>query len=67
MARLNILTPRGMAQYRRYAFLAILVAAAVITPSTDPINMAVVAAPLYALYELGIVLARLFARPPAVR
>jgi Sec-independent protein secretion pathway component TatC len=36
----------------------------VITPSTDPFNMAIVFVPLYLLYEAGIIVARLFARKP---
>ena len=63
LAKLNIVSPRKMRQYRRYAFLLILVASAIITPSTDPINMAFVAMPLLLLYEIGIVVARLFAKP----
>jgi sec-independent protein translocase protein TatC len=63
LAKLNIVTPKKMSQYRKYAFLMILVVSAIITPSTDPINMAFVAVPLYLLYEGGIIIARLFAHP----
>ncbi len=66
LARLNIVSPRRMRDYRKYSAIAILIISAIITPSTDPINMAVVAVPLLALYELGIVVARVFAvRKPA--
>ncbi len=63
LAKLNIVSPRRMRQYRRYAYIVILILSAVITPSTDPFNMAIVAIPLLALYELGILIARVFARP----
>ena len=63
LAKLNIVSTKKMRQYRRYAFLLILVASAIITPSTDPINMAFVAMPLTLLYEVGIIMARLFAKP----
>jgi sec-independent protein translocase protein TatC len=63
LAKLNIVSPPKMRKYRRYAFLAILVASAIITPSTDPINMAFVALPLVLLYEIGIITSVLFARP----
>jgi sec-independent protein translocase protein TatC len=63
LSKLNIVSPKKMSQYRRYAFLIILVASAIITPSTDPINMAFVAMPLTLLYEVGIVVSRLFAKP----
>jgi sec-independent protein translocase protein TatC len=62
LAKLNLATPRKMREFRKYAILIIFVAAAVITPSSDPFNMALVAAPLYLLYELGILTAYLFAR-----
>jgi sec-independent protein translocase protein TatC len=61
IAKLKIVTARKMAEYRRYAVVAVLVAAAIITPSTDPFNMMVVAVPLYILYELGLVMGRMFA------
>lgn len=61
LAKLNIVSPKRMAQYRKYAYLGILVASAIITPSTDPINMGVVAVPLVLLYEGGIIIARIFA------
>jgi sec-independent protein translocase protein TatC len=62
LAKLGVVTPKKMRSGRRYAFLVILVAAAFITPTTDPFNMALVALPLVALYEIGIVLAAVFAR-----
>ena len=62
LAKLGVVTPKAMRQGRRYAYLVILVVSAVITPTTDPFNMAFVALPLVALYEIGIVLAAVFAR-----
>ena len=62
LAKLNIVSPRRMRQYRKYAAMAILVVSAIITPSTDPFNMAMVALPLLFLYEFGIVIAYFFAR-----
>jgi sec-independent protein translocase protein TatC len=41
-----------------------MILSAVITPSTDPFNMAIVFVPLYVLYEAGILVSRLFARKP---
>ena len=63
LAKLNILSPQKMRQYRKYAFLLILVLSAIVTPTTDPINLTLVAAPLYLLYEVGMVVARIFAKP----
>jgi sec-independent protein translocase protein TatC len=41
----------------RYAVLLIFIAAAVLTPSSDPWNQTVFAAPMLALYLLGIAIA----------
>jgi len=66
LAKLNIVSALRMRQYRKYSAMILLVVSAVITPSTDPINMAFVAIPLLLLYEVGIVVSRLFARPKGV-
>ena len=63
LSKLNIVSPKRMRQYRKYAMMGILVISAIITPSTDPINMAFVAIPLLALYEIGIIIAQVFGRP----
>ncbi len=62
LAKLGLVTPRKMREFRKYAILLIFVAAAVITPSSDPFNMAIVAGPLMLLYEFGILISYLFAR-----
>jgi sec-independent protein translocase protein TatC len=67
LAKIGIASPKRMASVRKYAFIVILILAAVITPSTDPFNMSIVAAPLYVLYEFGIIISRIFAKSPLVR
>jgi sec-independent protein translocase protein TatC len=57
LARIGIVTPQQLIKAWRYAVVAIAVAAALITPTPDPVNMAIVMAPLLALYGLSIVLA----------
>ncbi|MDL2343509.1 twin-arginine translocase subunit TatC [Deinococcus sp. MIMF12] len=44
----------------RLALLGVMLFAAFITPTPDPFNMLLVGLPLYALYELGIILSRVF-------
>jgi sec-independent protein translocase protein TatC len=58
LAKVHVVSVAQLSHYRRYAFLAAFIIAAVITPTPDPFNQALVAIPLYLLYELGIVLAR---------
>ena len=44
---------------RRYAILVIAILAAVLTPTPDVFNMALMGAPLYLLYESGIIIMKL--------
>jgi sec-independent protein translocase protein TatC len=57
LARIGAVSVRRLTKFRKWAFLLVLVASAVITPTPDPFNMMLVAVPLYLLYELGIVFA----------
>ena len=54
MGRMGLINARLMAQYRRHAVVAILVVAAIITPTTDMFTLFVVALPIYLLYEVSI-------------
>jgi sec-independent protein translocase protein TatC len=59
LAKLGLVTPKGLGGFRKYAVLLIAVIAAIVTPTPDPVNMMIVMLPLYLLYEVGILLARL--------
>ena len=65
LAKIHVVDWRRLSKWRKYAFLAICIIAAVITPTPDPVNMMIIAIPLYLLYEIGILLARLADRPVA--
>jgi sec-independent protein translocase protein TatC len=56
LTRIGIITARFLRKYRRHAFVVILIAAAIITPSTDPFSLAIVTVPLYLLFEASIIL-----------
>ena len=45
-------------QYRRHAVCAVVILAALITPSGDPFSLLVVTLPLYLLYEFSILICR---------
>ncbi len=63
LTRVGILTPQTLKAIRKYAFVVILIAAAIITPSTDPFSLMLVTMPLYGLYEFSITLsARIYKR-----
>lgn len=57
LAKVGIITARFLRKYRRHAFIIIVIAAAIITPSTDPFSLVIVTIPLYILFEASIVLA----------
>lgn len=54
LTKIGIVTPSFLKEYRRHAFVLILIAAAIITPSPDIISQVLVAIPLYILFELSI-------------
>jgi sec-independent protein translocase protein TatC len=60
--KLGIVTPQKLAENRRYAYLIIAIVAAAL-PGVDPVTMLIEMVPLVLLYELSIVLARIFGRP----
>ena len=62
LAQLGLVNARKLARFRRYWLVIAFILAAIITPTFDPINQALVALPLIALYELGILLVRLVGR-----
>jgi sec-independent protein translocase protein TatC len=53
--RVGLVTYSALARNRRYAILTITIIAAVLTPTPDAFNLAMMAVPLYILFELGLV------------
>jgi sec-independent protein translocase protein TatC len=58
LAKLGVATPKGFGKARRVVIIGAAAGAAVITPTTDPVNMLLIMGPFLLLYELGILLAR---------
>jgi len=56
LAKLGILRREHLKRYRGHVFVAILIIAAVITPTGDPFTLLLVSLPIYLLYELSIVM-----------
>lgn len=54
LTRIGLITPNFLRTYRKYAYVAILFIAAIITPSPDWMSQTIVALPLILLYELSI-------------
>lgn len=53
LGKFGLLTKRFFTRYRRHAIVVLLIAAALITPTGDPITLTVVFLPLYALWEFS--------------
>jgi len=58
LAKIGIVSGSSLAQYRRHAIVIITILAAVITPTADAFTMTLVGIPLYALYEVSIIVTR---------
>lgn len=54
LSSIGILKKETMIKYRRHAICAVVILAAVITPSGDPFSLMVVAVPLYLLFEFSV-------------
>jgi len=54
LALMRVITVRWMWRNLRYSILAIFVVAAIVTPTTDILNMCLFAAPMVALYAISI-------------
>jgi sec-independent protein translocase protein TatC len=56
LSKIGLLTPAFMRFYRKHAIVALLVIAAVVTPSTDVVTQLVIGLPMILLYELSILI-----------
>src|SRR2546425_1104850 len=65
LSRLRVVPPDLLARYRKHAIMVNLILSAILTPPSDLFNLLLMAGPLIILYEVGILSARLFGRPPA--
>lgn len=59
LSKIGILKPSFMKKYRRHAIVIIFIAAAFLSPGTDPVSMIVLAVPLVILYEVSIIISKL--------
>jgi len=60
--RMGFVTPATLAKHRKYAILLAFVAAAILTPTPDVFNQTLMAVPMIILYEVGILVSRIFVR-----
>ena len=65
LSYLRVVNAAFLTRNRRYAILLIAIAAAVITPTPDIFNMALMGGPLYILFEIGVILVKIIERKRA--
>ena len=58
LSKLGLVGKDTLRKYRKHAVVAVLVVAAILTPTGDPFTMLVVALPLYLLYEFSIMICK---------
>ncbi|HUC37193.1 MAG TPA: twin-arginine translocase subunit TatC, partial [Acidimicrobiales bacterium] len=58
----GVLRPQKLASWRRWAFVLIVLFAAIIVPTGDPFSMLALAVPMYAFYEGSILIGKLLRR-----
>lgn len=58
LSAMGVISKETLKSFRRHAICAVLILAAVITPSGDPFSLMVVSVPLYLLYEFSVLICR---------
>jgi sec-independent protein translocase protein TatC len=64
--RMGFVTPKTLAKNRKYAIVIAFIVAAIVTPTPDAFNQTLMAVPMIVLYEVGILVSRIFIRRKVV-
>jgi sec-independent protein translocase protein TatC len=62
LSMIGLVSADFLAKYRRHAIVLNVTLAAIITPTGDPFNLALMAVPMILFYEIGIILARILGK-----
>lgn len=65
LSTIGLLTPNFMRKYRRHSIVGIMILSAILTPGTDPVSQLLLAIPLVFLYEISILVSKIFQRKSA--
>jgi sec-independent protein translocase protein TatC len=65
LSYIRVVNAAFLTRNRRYAILVIAIVAAVVTPTPDVFNMALMGGPLYILFEIGVILVKIIERKRA--
>jgi sec-independent protein translocase protein TatC len=64
LSMVGVVNWRFLSKYRRLAIVVNVTIAAIITPTGDPLNLALMAVPMIIFYEIGILVARVLGKKP---
>ena len=62
LSMIGLVSPETLAKHRRVAIIVNVTVAAIITPTGDPLNLAMMAVPMIVFYELGVIAARILGK-----
>lgn len=65
LTKFGLITSKTLRKFRRHSIVVILVLAAILTPTPDPISQLIFAAPLFILYEISILVSK-FSKPKEI-
>ncbi len=65
LSMIGVVSTDFLSRYRRHAIVVNVVLAAIITPTGDPFNLALMAVPMCLFYEIGILLSRIVGKKKA--
>jgi sec-independent protein translocase protein TatC len=65
LSYIKVVKAAFLTRNRRYAILIVAIIAAVVTPTPDVFNMALMGVPLYLLFEVGVIVVKIIERKRA--
>ncbi len=65
LSKIGLLTPKIMRKYRRHSIVVIMILSAFLSPGTDPVSQIMLAIPLFILYEISILVSKIFQKKRA--
>ncbi len=67
LSLIGVVDASFLSKYRRHAVVVNVIVAAIVTPTGDPFNLALMAIPMIVFYEIGVLLARILGKKPEAR
>jgi sec-independent protein translocase protein TatC len=62
LSMIGLVSASFLSKYRRHAYIVNVIVAAIVTPTGDPFNLALMAVPMIVFFEIGVLLARVLGK-----